>query len=186
MRVATWIGIGGAGLLGLSPVPESCAQPYPVKTIRMIVPYSAGGSVDLLARLVAPKMAENMGQQVVVENRPGASGNIGTEAVVRAPADGYTILMITIPLVLNPSLYPKLPFDVVRDLAPVSLLAATAYVLVAHPSLPVKSVKELIALAKKHSGKLNYASGGNGTNSHIATELFKDLTRTNIVNVQYK
>jgi tripartite-type tricarboxylate transporter receptor subunit TctC len=180
------IGIGGAIVLGLLAAADSTAQQYPIKAVRMIVPYSAGGSVDLLARIVAPKMSENMGQQVVVENRPGASGNIGTEAVVRAPPDGYMIVMVTIPIVLNPSLYSKLPFDVVRDLAPVSLVAATSYVLVAHPSLPVKSVKDLIALAKKHAGKLNYASGGNGTNSHIATELFKDLTGTNIVNVQYK
>jgi tripartite-type tricarboxylate transporter receptor subunit TctC len=173
-------------LLALCAVSQSNAQTYPVKPVRMIVPYTPSGSVDLLARIIAPKLSESMGQQVIVDNRPGAAGNIGTEAVVRAPPDGHTIVMTTIPLVLNPSLYAKLPFDAVRDLAPVSLLAATAYVLIVHPSLPVRSVKELIALAKKQPGKLNYPSGGNGTNSHIAVELFKNLTGTNIVHVPYK
>ena len=185
-NAAATLALCGALVLGPGATPEATAQAYPARPVRLIVPYSAGGSVDLLARILAPKMSENMGQQVVVENRPGASGNIGTEAIVRAPGDGHAIVMVTIPFVLNPSLYAKLPFDTVKDLAPVSLVASTAYVLVAHPSLPVKSVKDLIALAKKHAGKLNYASGGNGTNSHVATELFKDLTGTNIVNVQYK
>ena len=152
----------------------------------MIVPYTASGSVDLLARLMAPKLSESLGQQVIVDNRPGAAGNIGTEAVVRAPPDGYTIVMTTVPLVLNPSLYEKLPFDAVRDLAPVSLLAAAAYVLIVHPSVPVRSVKELIALAKKQPDKVLYASGGKGTNSHIAFELFRYLTGTRMLHVPYK
>ncbi len=162
------------------------AQGYPARPIRMIVPFPPGGSIDVLARPLAQKMSEFMGQQVVVDYRSGASGNIGTELTVRAPADGYTIMITTIPLVVNPSLYAKLPFDVVRDLAPVSLLAASPFVLVVHPSVPVKSVKELIALAKAQPGKLNYASAGNGTNLHVAAELFKTLTKTNIVHVPYK
>ena len=176
----------GFVLLTLLPALESGAQTYPLKAIRMIVPYAPGGSVDVVARMLAPKLTQVLGQQVVVDNRPGASGNIGTELTVRAPADGYTIMMVTIPLVVNPSLYAKLPFDVVRDLAPVSLIAAAPFVLVVHPSLPVKSVRDLIALAKKQPGKLNYPSGGNGTNSHISVELFKNLTGANIVHVPYK
>jgi tripartite-type tricarboxylate transporter receptor subunit TctC len=173
-------------LLALFPALQAEAQNYPDKAVRMVVPYAPGGSVDVMARILAPKLTGAMGQQVVVDNRPGASGNIGTEMAVHAPADGYTILMVTIPLVVNPSLYAKLPFDVVKDLAPVSLLAASSFLMVIHPSLPVRSVKELIALAKREPGKLNYPSGGNGTNSHIATELFKNLTGTQIVHVPYK
>lgn len=176
----------GVMLLALFPALQAEAQNYPAKAVRMVVPYAPGGSVDVMARILAPKLTGNMGQQVVVDNRPGASGNIGTELTVHAPADGYTILMVTIPLVVNPSLYAKLPFDVVRDLAPVSLLAASPFLMVIHPSLPVKSVTELIALAKQQPGKLNYPSGGNGTNSHIAIELFKNLTGTQIVHVPYK
>ncbi len=176
----------GSVILAWSFALNAAAQTFPAKIVRMIVPYAPGGSVDVLARMVAPKLAESMGQQVVVDNRPGASGNIGTELAVRAPADGYTILLVTIPLVVNPSLYAKLPFDVPRDLLPVSMIAAAPFVLVAHPSLPARSVRELIALAKQQPGKLNYPSGGNGTNSHIAAELFKNLTGARIVHVPYK
>ena len=176
----------GCALLASSPALQAEAQIFPAKAVRMIVPYAPGGSVDVLARMVAPKLAESIGQQVLVDNRPGAAGNIGTELAVRAPADGYTILLVTIPLVVNPSLYAKLPFDVTRDLLPVSMIAAAAFVLVAHPSLPARSVRELIALAKEQPGKLNYPSGGNGTNSHIAAELFKHLTGARIVHVPYK
>jgi tripartite-type tricarboxylate transporter receptor subunit TctC len=173
-------------LCTLHPAALRGAESFPTKTMRMVVPYAPGGSVDVFARVLAQKLGAIVGQQVVVDNRPGASGNIGTELVVRAPADGYTILMTTLPLVLNPSLYTKLPFDATTDLAPVSLIGAAPFILVVHPSLPVTSVEELIALAKKEPGKLNYPSGGNGTNSHIAAELFKSLTGTNIVHVAYK
>jgi tripartite-type tricarboxylate transporter receptor subunit TctC len=162
------------------------AEAFPARPVRMVVPYAPGGSVDALARVLAKQLSDIVGQQVVVDNRPGASGNIGTEIVVRAPADGYTILMTTLPLVLNPSLYSKLPFDVTTDLAPISLIGAAPFILVVHPSVSARSVQELIALAKKEPGKLNYPSGGNGTNSHVAAELFKSLTGTNIVHVPYK
>jgi tripartite-type tricarboxylate transporter receptor subunit TctC len=162
------------------------AAQYPVKPVRMVVPLVPGGSVDNLARALAQRMTESTGQQVYVDNRGGASGNIGTELVVRAPADGYTIMTVSMTLVVNPFLFPKLPFDVVRDLAPISLIGAVPLVLTAHPSVPVTSVRELIALARKHPGKLNYASSGKGTNSHLSMELFKNLTRTNIVAVQYR
>lgn len=185
-RGAIGIGVFGFTLLVLFAALESAAQSYPAKPVRMVVPLVPGGSVDNLARVLAQKMTETMGQQVFVDNRGGASGNIGTELVVRAPADGYTIMTVSMTLVVNPFIYPKLPFNVVRDLAPVSLIGAVPLVLTVHPSVPAKSVQELVALAKKHPGKLNYASSGKGTNSHLSMELFKNLTRTNIVSVQYR
>ena len=166
----------------------ACAQTrdFPNKPVRVIVPTSPGGIIDLVTRLLGQKMTELMGQSVVVENRPGASTNIGTEFVARAPGDGYTLLSTTLPLVVNPSLFEKLPFNVEKDLAPVSLVVAAPYVLVVHPSVPAKSIKELIAMAKAKPGALNYSSGGNGTNFHIAAELFRNQTGINIVHVPYK
>ncbi|HXF65697.1 MAG TPA: tripartite tricarboxylate transporter substrate binding protein [Burkholderiales bacterium] len=174
-----------AVLLALAPL-AAHAQNYPTRPVRLIVPFPPGGSLDVVARPLAAKMSELMGQQVVVDNRSGASGNIGSELVARAAPDGYTALINTLPLVVNPSMFSKLPFDVTRDLAPVSLLAAAPFVLVVHPSVPAKTVKELVALAKSRPGKMNYASAGNGTNLHIAAELFKNLTATDIVHVPYK
>ena len=176
----------GCALLALLPAPPAAAQNYPAKTVRMIVPLVSGGGVDTLARVLAQKMAESMGQQIVVDNRGGASGNIGTELAVRAPADGYTILTVSMTLVVNPFLFEKLPFDVVKDLAPISLVGAAPSVLVVHPSVPVKSIRELIALAKRQPGKLNYPSSGKGTNSHLPMELFKNLTGIDIVHVPYR
>jgi tripartite-type tricarboxylate transporter receptor subunit TctC len=167
-------------------VPDAAAQTYPAKIVRMIVPLVPGGSVDAVARALAQKMSETMGQQIVVDNRGGASGNIGTELAVRAPADGYTILTVSMTLVVNPSLFPKLPFDVVRDLAQISLIGAAPVLLTVHPSVPVKSVQELIALAKKQPGKLNYPSSGHGTNSHLPMELFKNMAGIDIVHVPYR
>jgi tripartite-type tricarboxylate transporter receptor subunit TctC len=176
----------GFALLALIWALDAAAQSYPAKTVRMIVPLVPGGSVDTVARALAQKMAETMGQQVIVDNRGGASGNIGTELAVRAPADGYTILTVSMTLVVNPFLFEKLPFDVVRDLAPVSLIGAAPLLLTVHPSVPARSVRELVALAKKHPGKLNYPSAGKGTNSHLSMELFKSMSGTNIVNVPYR
>src|SRR5688572_27495534 len=166
--------------------PFAAAQAYPVKPVRMIVPLVPGGSVDTMARALAQKMSENMGQQVVVDNRGGASGNIGTEIAARAAPDGYTILMVSMTLAVNQYLFPKLPFDPVRDFAPISLIAAAPLVLTVHPSVPVKSAKELIALAKAHPGKLHYASSGKGTNSHLSMELFKSMAGVDIVDVPYR
>jgi len=162
------------------------AQTFPAKPVRVIVPTSPGGLIDIVTRLVAQKMSEQMGQVAVVENRSGASTNIGTEAVARAPADGYTMLCTTLTLVVNPSMFSNLPFNAEKDFAPVSLLAAAPYVILVHPSVPAVSIKELIALAKARPGKLNYASGGNGTNFHVAAELFKHQTGTQIAHVPYK
>ena len=152
----------------------------------MIVPTSPGGILDIVTRLLGQKLSELTGQIVVVENRAGASNNIGTEFVARAPADGYTLLSATLPLVVNPSLFDKLPFNVERDFAPVSMVVAAPYVLVAHPSVPAKSVKELVALAKAQPGALNYSTGGSGTNLHMAAELFALQTGIKILHVPYK
>lgn len=162
------------------------AQTYPTKPIRVIVPFAPGGSLDVVGRVVFDSVSRLIGQQVIMDFRPGASGNIGTELVARAAPDGYTLLLNTLPLVVNPSLYRKLPFDVVRDFAPVSLIGTAPFVLVVHPSVPAKTVKELVALAKSRAGKLNYASAGIGTNLHVAVELLKNLTKTDIVHIGYK
>jgi tripartite-type tricarboxylate transporter receptor subunit TctC len=162
------------------------AQTYPSKPVRIIVPTSPGGIIDIVTRLLGQKMTEITGQIVVVENRAGASTNIGTEFVARAPGDGYTLLSTTLPLVVNPSLFTNLPYNVEKDLAPVSLVVAAPYVLVVHPSVPAKSVGELVAMAKAKPGTLNYSSGGNGTNFHIAAELFRNQTGIKIVHVPYK
>ncbi len=162
------------------------AQSYPVKPIRFVVPYPAGGGVDTLARLIAPRLAERLGQQVVVDNRGGAGGNIGTELAARAAPDGYTMVMGAAALAINVSLYDKLSFDPVRDFAAVSLLAATPNIVAVHPSLQVRSMRDLIALAKATSGGINYASAGNGTTSHLAAELLKSMAKINLVHVPYK
>ncbi len=163
------------------------AQTYPSKTIRMVVPFPPGGTTDILGRVAAQKLGEALGQQVVVDNRPGAGGNIGTEAVAKSAPDGYTLL--TDPgstLTINPSLFAKLPFDPLKDFAPVSILAAVPNLLVVHPSLPVRSVKELIALAKSKPGQLNYASTGAGQSTHLSMELFKTMARVDMTHVPYK
>jgi len=163
------------------------AEPtYPSKPIRLIVPYPPGGGVDAIARAVSPKLGERLGQPIVIENRGGAGGNIGTEVAAHAPRDGYTIVMGAAALAINVSLYGKLPFDPVRDFAPVSLLAATPNIVTVHPSLPVKSVKDLISLARRAPQTINYGSAGNGTTSHLAAELFRSMTKVEIVHVPYK
>ena len=162
------------------------AQGYPAKPIRIIVPTSPGGIIDIVSRLTGQKLTEVTGQIVVIENRAGASNNIGTEYVARAPADGYTLLAATLPLVVNPALFEKLPFNVERDFAPVSLVVSAPYVMVAHPSLPAKSVKELVALAKAKPGALSYSTGGSGTNLHIAAELFALQAGVKLLHIPYK
>jgi tripartite-type tricarboxylate transporter receptor subunit TctC len=162
------------------------AQKYPSRPIRMIVPYPPGGSLDITMRIVAPKMREVIGQNVIIDSRPGADGNIGAELVARAPADGYTVLIHAVPLVVNPSLRRKLPFNVSKDFVPVSLLTASPLVLVVNPSVPAKSVKDLVAIAKKSPGKLTYASAGNGSNLHMAAELFNIVAGTKMLHVIYK
>ena len=162
------------------------AQTYPSKPIRMIVPFAPGGGTDILARIIGQQLADAWGQPVNVENRAGASGNLGTELVARSAPDGHTLVMAINTHAVNASLYSKLPFDPVKDFTPVILVATTANILVVHPSVPANTVQELIALAKAQPGKLNYASGGSGTTSHLAAELFKTMAGVEMTHVPYK
>ncbi len=163
------------------------AQNYPVKPVRVITPFTAGSAIDTLARVLGQKMSDAWGQQVVIDNRIGANGIIGTEAAAKAPADGYTLHLGNIAtLAVNPHLYAKLPYDALRDFAPVTMAATIPVVLVVHPSLPVKSIKELIALAKARPGQLNYASGGTGSAQHLPMEMLRVDTGINIIHVPYK
>ncbi len=164
----------------------AAAQNYPEKPVTMIAPFPAGGSVDLVARAVAQHMSEDWKQPVVVANRPGAGGNIGAEAVARAAPDGYTLLMGTTALASSPALYSKLAYDLTRDLAPVSLVVTMTNVLVVHPSLPARSVKELLALARARPATLNSASAGVGSSNHLALVLFNTMTGANIAHIPYK
>jgi tripartite-type tricarboxylate transporter receptor subunit TctC len=173
-----------AAVLGLAmPVP---AQQYPSKAIRVIVPFGTGSTTDTLARLLGQKLAETWGQPVVIDNRAGAGGNIGTDMVAKAAGDGYTLLMAAGSHTINPALYRKLPYDAVRDFAPVTLVGSAPQLLVATASLPANSVRELIALAAGKPGQLRYASGGNGSPSHLAMELLKSMARVDMVHVPYK
>ena len=166
----------------------ACAQDaYPTKPIRFIAPFPAGGTTDVLSRILAQKLTDSLGRQVVVDNRAGAGGNIGHEIAAKAAADGYTVLMSSnAALVTNPHLYKRLGFDPLNDFSPISVVAKAGPVLVVHPSVPARSVKELIALAKSRPGQLNFGSGGRGTPAHVAGEIFKAATAINIVHVPYK
>jgi tripartite-type tricarboxylate transporter receptor subunit TctC len=173
----------GAALLAAAAVE---AQNYPVRAVRLVVPYVPGGGTDFTARVIAPKLSEALGQQVVVENRPGGGTNIGSDLVAKAVPDGYTLLMAGAANAINMSLYAKLPYDTLRDFAPVSLSVKGANVLLVHPSLPAKNLKELLALARAQPGKLNYASSGIGSANHMAGELLKLVAKVNIAHVPYK
>ncbi|MDP2706079.1 MAG: tripartite tricarboxylate transporter substrate binding protein [Burkholderiales bacterium] len=162
------------------------AQSYPQKTVRVVVPYAPGGNTDFTARVIAAKLTDVFGQQIVVENRPGGGTNIGSELVAKAPADGYTLLMGGASNAINMSFYPKMPYDTLRDFAPVILCVKGANVLSVHPSLPAKNLWELIALAKARPGQLNYASSGLGSSNMMAGELLKLMAGVNIVHVPYK
>jgi tripartite-type tricarboxylate transporter receptor subunit TctC len=162
------------------------AQGYPTQPVRIVVAFAAGSGSDILARLMAQWLTERLGQPIVVENRPGAGGNVGTETVVRAPADGYTLLKVVPANTVNDTLYEKLSFNFIRDIAPVAGMARVPYVVVVNQSLPVTSVPELIAYAKANPGKLNFASAGVGTGIHVSGELFKMLTGVNMVHVPYR
>jgi tripartite-type tricarboxylate transporter receptor subunit TctC len=166
--------------------PAPIAQTYPAKAIRIVVPFPAGGTSDILSRAVGQKLTEEWKQPVIVDNRPGASANIGADIVVKSPPDGYTLLCASTIHTINPSLYSRLGYDPVRDFTPITLIAATSQVLAVHPSVPVKTVKEFIAYAKKRPGQLNYSSAGNGSQPHLTAEMFKTQTGINIVHVPYK
>lgn len=162
------------------------AQPYPAKSIRMVMPFPPGGPTDIVGRLVAAKVSEQIGQSVVADSRPGASGNVGLEIASKAPPDGYTIVLSSPVIALSPLLYAKLNYDPSKDLAPIALVGAVRNVFVIHPSVPAKNLKDFIQIARKNPGKLNYGSGGIGTTTHLAPELLKSLEKLNIVHVPYK
>ena len=162
------------------------AQDYPNRPIRFIVPYPPGGGTDVVARIMSEALAADLGQPIIIDNRGGAAGNVGTDIAAKAPADGYNILFTLSSHTINPKLYDKLPFDVEKDFVPISLAAMIPQILVVHPSVPANNVKELIALAKAQPGKLNYASVGTGSPGHIAGELFKLRTGIDIVHIPYK
>ena len=175
------------GVAALPIVPRmSRAQAYPSRPARIVVGFAAGGATDIQARLMGQWLSDRLGQQFIVENKPGASGNIGTEAVAKAPADGYTLLQVVTPHAINAALYSNLNFDFMRDIAPVICLARLAYVVVVNPSVPAKTLPELIAYAKANPGKLNYGSAGQGTPQNIACELFKMMAAVNLVHVPYR
>jgi tripartite-type tricarboxylate transporter receptor subunit TctC len=162
------------------------AQTYPVKPVRLIVGYTSGGGADTTARLVAQRLSELLGRQMVVENRPGASGTIATERVATAPPDGYTLLLMTTGDTVQPALRSKLPYDLQRDLAPVSQLTTAPFALTTHPAVPARNIKELVALARVHPGKLSFGSSGVGASPHLAAELFKSMAAINMMHVPYK
>ncbi len=179
-----WRAIAASILLCMAGM--AAAQDYPNRPIRLVVPQPPGGPTDIVARLVAQKLSERLGQQVIVDNRPGAGSNIGTDIVAKAPKDGYTLVVGTVQHIVNPFLFSSLPFDAVKDFTPVTLMTKAHIVLVVNPELPVQSVKELIAYAKSKPGGISWASAGNGSTSHLALELFKVETGVPATHVPYK
>jgi tripartite-type tricarboxylate transporter receptor subunit TctC len=180
-----WLLVGT--LVGLSISALAYPQSYPVHPVRIIVPFAPGGGSDIMARVMAPHLGELLGQQLIIDNRPGAGTIIGAELAARSAPDGYTLFLgITGTMAINPSLYAKLPYDPVRDFAPVVLVGTGPNVLVVHPSLPARSIRELISIAKAHPGKLSYASAGTGGAPHLAGELFKSMAGIDMVHIPYK
>ena len=184
--VLTGAACGAADLWAQSTSQQAPGSGYPTKAIRLIVPFPAGGGADFIARLFAPKLNEAFAQPVVVENKPGASTIIGGDLAAKAPPDGHTLFMATFTNAVNPALHPKMPWDIQNDFTPVSLLATVSYTLVVHPSLPVKTTRDLVALAKARPGQLNFASAGNGAPGHLAGELLNTVAQVKLVHVPYK
>jgi tripartite-type tricarboxylate transporter receptor subunit TctC len=175
-----------AGLVLAAFCGAAAAQNYPAKTVRMVVGYPPGGPTDVLARIVSQKLTQTWGQQVIVDNRPGASGMIGAEFTARAAPDGYTLLMVPVTYAVTPSLFAKMTYDVEKDLSPVAQVAAAPFILVVHPTLPIKTVKDLIALDRRSPGQINFASASTGGMPHLAGELFNSMTGTKLVHIPYK
>jgi len=180
--------VAGASSMAIlaNPAPVRAQQPTPAKAVRLIVPYPAGGGTDALARTIAPELSEALGQPVIIDNRPGANGIIGSDAVARSKPDGSTFLLTIASHTINPLLYTKLPYDNDNDLVPVTLIAEYPFVLVVHPALPVKSAKEFIALARKRKGEVTYASSGNGSGPHLGMELLAAMADIEMIHVPYK
>jgi tripartite-type tricarboxylate transporter receptor subunit TctC len=183
-RTFLHLAAGAAALPAVSRIAR--AQAYPMRPVRIIVPFGSAGATDIVARLIGQWLSERLGQPFVIENRPGAGGNLGTEAVVRAPPDGYTLALIGAPSAINATLYENLNFNFIRDIAPVAIIIRFPNVMVVNPSVPVKTVPEFIAYAKANPGKLNMASPGNGSTPHVTGELFKMMTGINMVHVPYR
>ena len=176
ITMTRWQRLLGLVMLALSGIAvATAADPYPVRPVRMIVGFAAGGPTDVLARVMAQWLGDRLGQQFVVDNRTGAGGNIATEAVIKAPPDGYTMLVIVTANVINPALFPNLPFNFLRDITGVAGLSRISYVVAIHPGLPVRNIAELVAHAKTNAGKITFASGGIGSSSHLSTEIFKGM-----------
>jgi tripartite-type tricarboxylate transporter receptor subunit TctC len=174
-------------LLALALCAGAHAQSYPTRAVKMIVGFPPGGGTDVVARIIAPGLGENLGQPVVIENRPGATGTVAAAMVAKSPADGYTIMMGHVSVnAIAPSLFPNLQYDVIKDFAPVTLAASVPHFVVVHPSLPVHSIRELIAYAKERPGKLSFPSAGNGSTPHLAGEIFKSMAGVDLVHVPYK
>ena len=188
-RRRPWLGASVVALVlaCTSPLAADAPAAFPAKPIRLVVPFPPGGSTDIIARVIGQKLSESLGQQVIVENKPGAGGNIGVESVAKAPADGYTLVMGHVGTFgSNPALYKKLPYDPVKDFAPVTLIAMVPNLLVVQPSLPIRTTQELIAAARAKPGQLTYGSGGNGSAAHLAAEYFKLRAGVDIQHVPYK
>jgi tripartite-type tricarboxylate transporter receptor subunit TctC len=190
MEQETMFRIAGASLfvalIGWSALPVTAAEPYPQKPIRLVLPFAPGGGTDFLARALSERLSEALGVSIIVDNRPGAGGTLGTAVVAKSPPDGYTLLFTSASYTFNPSLYKSLPFDPVRDFKPVTMFAKEPNLLSVHPSLPVASVKELIALARKRPGEITYGSGGVGSNIHLTTELLLHMAGIRLTHVPYK
>jgi len=185
-RLISILVLGSVVTSGAAIAQSAASSDYPRRPIRLVVPFSAGGPVDIVARAIAPKMSETLGQQIVVDNRGGGGSTIGTEMAAKAPPDGYTLLMVSGSYVINPAMRKNLPYDSVEDFASISIVAAVPTAMVVHPTLPVKNLKEFIALAKARPGELNYASPGGGTVGHLAAEWFSSITGVKMVHVPYK
>lgn len=185
-RIAARCVLVAAAAATLGAGPDAAAQAYPARPVRMIVPYPAGGGTDIISRTVAHKLGEKWGQQVVVDNRGGANGIIGTDLAAKAKPDGYTLVVVIATQAINPALYPKLPYNSDTDFTPVTLMAQYPFILTVHPSVPAKTAREFIALAKKRPGEMSYASSGNGSGPHLGFELFKSTAGIDVVHVPYK
>jgi len=180
--IVQWMALAATAL-----ATAAAAQSYPTKPIRMVVGFPPGGGTDVVARIIAPRLSESLGQPIVIDNRPGATGTVAAGMVAKAPADGYTIMMGHVSVnAIAPSLFAKLPYDVEKDFAPITLTASVPHFIVVHPSLPVTSVKELIAYARTRDGKLSFPSAGNGSTPHLAGEMFKTMAGVNLLHVPYK
>lgn len=187
LLVLPLLALAGLAFIQAGFAQPAAAQAWPTKPVRFIVPFAPGGTTDILARILAERLSESLGQQFVVENRAGAGGNIGADLAAKAPADGYTILMSTPgPSAINQYIYSKMPYDTAKDLAPVALVATIPNVMVVHPAVPAKTVQEFVALAKAKPDSLNYGTPGPGSTAHLSTELFKTMTGTKLVHIPYK